>query len=87
VIIGSSQGGIQSLSRSYYSKIIPPQKAAEYFGFYNLFGKFTTVVGPVLVFIMVKLAGCSEYGILLLVFPFTAGAVMLWRVSGKTGRF
>ncbi len=87
VIIGSSQGGIQSLSRSYYSKIIPPQKAAEYFGFYNLFGKFTTVVGPVLVFIMVKLAGCSEYGILLLVFPFTVGAVMLWRVSGKTGRF
>lgn len=85
VIIGSSQGGIQSLSRSFYSRIIPPEQAAEYFGFYNLFGKFTTIVGPVLVFIMVKVSGFSEYGILLLTVPFILGGVMLSRVARKIG--
>ncbi len=46
--VGLVQGGIQSLSRSYYAKIIPPDKTAEYFGFYNMIGKFAAVLGPVL---------------------------------------
>lgn len=80
VIIGSSQGGIQSLSRSLYSRIIPPEKAAQYFGFYNLFGKFTTIVGPVLVFIAVKLSGSSEFGILAMAIPFFLGGRLLKKV-------
>jgi UMF1 family MFS transporter len=48
IIIGLVQGGIQALSRSYYAKIIPVDKSAEYFGFYNMLGKFATVLGPVL---------------------------------------
>ncbi len=48
IIIGLVQGGIQALSRSYYAKIIPIDKSAEYFGFYNMLGKFATVIGPVL---------------------------------------
>jgi UMF1 family MFS transporter len=47
IIIGLVQGGIQALSRSYYAKIIPVDKSAEYFGFYNMLGKFATVIGPV----------------------------------------
>ncbi|MBR7119460.1 MAG: MFS transporter [Lentisphaeria bacterium] len=85
VIIGSSQGGIQSLSRSFYSRIIPAEKSAEYYGFYNFFGKFTTVVGPLLVFITVRLTGYSEFGIMLLVLPFICGGVLLNKVAKQLG--
>lgn len=48
VSIGLVQGGIQALSRSYYSRLIPRNKAAEYFGFYNMLGKFAAILGPAL---------------------------------------
>ena len=48
VVIGLVQGGVQALSRSFYARIIPADKAAEYFGFYNMLGKFAAVIGPVL---------------------------------------
>lgn len=48
VAIGLVQGGIQALSRSFYSNIIPPDKTAQYFGFYNMIGKFAVIIGPVL---------------------------------------
>jgi len=47
IIIGLVQGGIQALSRSFYARIIPAEKSAEYFGFYNMIGKFAAVLGPV----------------------------------------
>jgi UMF1 family MFS transporter len=46
--IGLAQGGIQALSRSYYSRLIPADQAAEYYGFYNMLGKFATIIGPAL---------------------------------------
>jgi len=49
IVVGLVQGGIQALSRSYYAKIIPLDKPAEYFGFYNMVGKFAAVFGPLLV--------------------------------------
>lgn len=48
VVIGLVQGGIQALSRSYYSRLIPKDKAAEYYGFYNMLGKFAVIFGPAL---------------------------------------
>ncbi|MBW1727415.1 MAG: MFS transporter [Deltaproteobacteria bacterium] len=48
IIVGLVQGGIQALSRSYYSRLIPKNQAAEYYGFYNMVGKFATILGPVL---------------------------------------
>jgi len=48
VVIGLVQGGIQALSRSYYSRLIPKSQAAEYYGFYNMLGKFAVIFGPVL---------------------------------------
>lgn len=48
VIIGLVQGGIQALSRSYYSRLIPKEQSAEYYGFYNMLGKFAAIVGPAL---------------------------------------
>jgi UMF1 family MFS transporter len=48
VAIGLVQGGIQALSRSYYSRIIPKDRSAQYYGFYNMLGKFAAIIGPAL---------------------------------------
>ena len=48
IAIGLVQGGIQALSRSYYARLIPKNKAAEYYGFYNMLGKFAVILGPVM---------------------------------------
>jgi UMF1 family MFS transporter len=48
VAVGLVQGGIQALSRSYYSRLIPKDQAAEYYGFYNMLGKFAAIIGPAL---------------------------------------
>jgi UMF1 family MFS transporter len=48
ILIGLVQGGIQALSRSYYSRLIPADQPAEFFGFYNMLGKFASIVGPAL---------------------------------------
>ena len=49
IVIGMVQGGIQALSRSYYSRLIPKKQSAEYFGFYNMVGKFAAIIGPALI--------------------------------------
>jgi len=46
VVIGLVQGGIQALSRSYYARLIPRNRSAEYYGFYNMLGKFAAIIGP-----------------------------------------
>ena len=79
-LIGTSQGGIQSLSRSLFSGLIPRERAAEFFGFYNIFGKFTTIVGPVLIGVAAAVWNRSEYGIVLLSIPFLLGGWLLSRV-------
>ena len=48
IVIGLVQGGIQALSRSYYSRLIPKNQAAEFYGFYNMLGKFAAIIGPAL---------------------------------------
>jgi len=49
VVIGLVQGGIQALSRSYYSRLIPADRAGEFYGFYNMIGKFAAIIGPLLI--------------------------------------
>jgi UMF1 family MFS transporter len=49
VVVGMFQGGIQSLSRSYFTSIIPSEKSGEYFGIYDIFGKGAGTLGPALV--------------------------------------
>jgi UMF1 family MFS transporter len=48
IIVGLVQGGVQALSRSFYTRLIPEGHAAEFFGFYNMLGKFATILGPAL---------------------------------------
>ncbi len=46
IVVGLVQGGIQALSRSYYARLIPSDQPAEFFGFYNMLGKFAAIIGP-----------------------------------------
>jgi UMF1 family MFS transporter len=86
ITIGLVQGGIQSLSRSLYSRIIPKNKAGEFFGFYNMLGKFAAVVGPVLMGWVGVWTHNSRFSILSLVVLFAAGAICLIGVSETKGR-
>ncbi len=79
-LIASSQGGIQALSRSYYGKIIPKEQAAEFFGFYNIFGKFATILGPFMIAVAGSWFGHVKYGMLSLVFLFIFGGTLLFFV-------
>ena len=81
LIVGANQGGIQALSRSFYGKLIPAERAAEYFGFYNIFGKFAAVLGPALVGVSGWLLGGAQYGILSLFLLFASGAWLLNRID------
>ena len=81
VAIGLVQGGVQALSRSFYSRIIPANKAAEFFGFYNMLGKFAAVIGPALMGWVGVLTGTPRTSILSLILLFAAGAFLLARVD------
>ncbi len=77
VVIGLVQGGVQSLSRSFYGRLVPPDKAGEFFGFFNMMGKFAAVVGPVLTGWVALATGSSRLAILSLVLLFAAGGALL----------
>lgn len=62
VLVGTVQGGLQALSRSYFGKIIPKESGSEFFGFYNILGKFSAVMGPLLVGVVTQLTGKSTFG-------------------------
>lgn len=80
-MIGLVQGGIQSLSRSYYADIIPPDKPAEFFGFYNMMGKSAALIGPLLVGVIVLYSGDHRLGMLSLIILFVAGGALLTKVK------
>lgn len=77
IVIGLVQGGIQSLSRSFYARLVPRDKAGEFFGFFNMMGKFAAVLGPVLLGWVALVTGSSRAAILSLVLLFAAGGVLL----------
>jgi MFS transporter, UMF1 family len=74
---GCVQGGIQSLSRSYFGRLIPAHRAGTFFGFYNMMSKFAAVLGPFLMGITALVTGNSRTAILSIVVLFIAGAIML----------
>jgi len=85
VLVGLFQGGIQAISRSLYARLIPENKAAEFFGFYNMLGKFAAVVGPALMGTVTLITGRPRVGILSLLILFAGGAALLWRVDVEEG--
>lgn len=78
--IGCVQGGIQALSRAYYSRLIPPDRAGAFFGFYNMLGKFAAVLGPLVVGVTAQLSGSPRLAILSLLAFFVLGGWLLLRV-------
>ncbi|WP_456405227.1 MFS transporter [Thiolapillus sp.] len=81
VSIGLVQGGIQSLSRSLYARLIPADRAGMFFGIYNMLGKFAAVIGPLLVGGVTVISGDSRMGILSVLVLFVAGFAVLQRVT------
>ncbi|MBR0319584.1 MAG: MFS transporter [Clostridia bacterium] len=80
-MVGTVQGGIQAVSRSYFSKLVPKDRSNEYFGFFDIFGKFASVIGPVLYSFVGGLTGRSSLGVLGLIILFLIGLVIL--ISGR----
>jgi UMF1 family MFS transporter len=82
--VGLVQGGVQSLSRSLFGRLVPDGKNAEFFGFYNMMGKFATVLGPLLIAIVAGVTHNERASIISLVLLFVVGGVLLWRVPIKS---
>jgi len=84
--VGLFQGGIQALSRSFYARLIPVDKSAQFFGFYNMLGKFAAVIGPVLMGSVTVLTGNVRYGIVSIIVLFITGGILLYFVDEKEGQ-
>ena len=77
VSVGICQGGIQALSRSYYGKIIPKDESSEYFGFFDVFGKFADFFGPLIISFCAYFFHNSKYGVLSLILLFAVGLILI----------
>ena len=76
-LVGTVQGGIQALSRSYFGKLIPADRSNEYFGFFDIFGKFAAVIGPLLVALFTQFTGRDSIGVISLAILFLIGGAIL----------
>jgi|TARA_B110001454_G_scaffold46525_1_gene45727 UMF1 family MFS transporter len=80
-MVGAIQGGIQSISRSYYATLIPQQEAGEYFGFYNMFGRAGAFMGPAMVAIFVTMTNDTKSGLIPIAALFIMGGIILLKVK------
>ena len=85
IAVGMFQGGIQALSRSYFAKIIPPEKSGEYFGFYDICGKGASVVGTTVMGLVSQVTGNINYGVGAIAVFFLIG-IVVFRLSVKVRR-
>ena len=86
VAIGCVQGAVQSMSRSYYGRLIPAERSGEFYGFYNMMGKAAAVLGPLLMGTTALITGDVRTSIVSLIVLFAGGAAMLWWSSRVTAR-
>ncbi|WP_417757376.1 MFS transporter [Senegalimassilia anaerobia] len=86
VCVGLFQGGIQALSRSEFGKLIPKENANEYYGFFDIFGKYATIMGTLLVSVFTQLTDSSSYGVLSVAVLFIVGFVLLWKMPEGDAR-
>lgn len=80
IMVGLFQGGIQALSRSEFGKLCPKEHANEYFGFFDIFGKYAAILGTFIVGTMTALTGSGQLGIISIVVLFVLGLVMMLRM-------
>jgi len=86
VAIGLVQGGIQALSRALFAGLIPKGQTAEFFGFFNMVGKFAAVLGPMMVGLTAVLTGDSRLSLIPILLLFLIGGGLLRRVDLEAGR-
>jgi len=84
-IIGLVQGGVQALSRALYARLIPANKSGEFFGFYNMLGKFAAILGPLIMGIVSVATGDPRLSILAVIVLFVAGGALLLAVDEGRG--
>ena len=82
-VVGLVQGGVQAISRSFFSTLIPENKAAEFFGFYNFIGKSSVFIGPFMGSGIALLTESPNLGILSLLILFIPGLILLWKVPSN----
>ena len=85
VLIGLVQGGVQALSRSLYARLIPANKSGEFFGFYNMLGKFAAILGPLLVGVASVSTGEPRLSILAIIVLLVIGGALLLAVNEREG--
>ncbi len=78
ILVGTAQGGIQALSRSYFGKLVPKENASEYFGFFEVLGKFSAVMGPALFGLFADWTGVTQLGILPIAALFLIGGGLFY---------
>ncbi len=83
ILVGTVQGGVQSLSRSLYSRLIPQKKSAQFYGLYALSSKFSTILGPLLFGLVAQFSGSGRNAIFVLIVFFVIGGALLLRVKEK----
>ena len=76
-IVGTVQGGIQAISRSTFSRLVPPENSGEYFGFFEIFGRFAAILGPALYAFTLQATGRASFSILSIIVLFLIGFVIL----------
>lgn len=86
ISVGLVQGGIQAISRSYFAKLVPKENANEFFGLYNIFGKFAAIMGTLLVGVITEATGYSKYGVLSVVVLFIIGGLVLTLVKPEQSK-
>ena len=76
-LVGTVQGGIQAISRSTFGRLVPPENSGEYFGFFEIFGRFSAIIGPGFYALIFALTGRASLSILSIVAVFIIGLVVL----------
>jgi UMF1 family MFS transporter len=82
---GTVLGGSQAIARSMAGTFMPKENAAEFYGFYNIAGKFAAIVGPALYSLAITLTGSMRVGILSLIILFVIGMILLILVDEQKG--
>ena len=83
IMVGLFQGGIQALSRSYFGKLIPKENANEFYGFFDVFGKYASVMGTLLVSVITQLTGQANLGVLSIAIILGIGLALLLKMPRR----
>jgi len=81
VCVGMFQGGVQALSRSYFTKIIPPERSGEYFGLYDICGKGAAFMGTTIVSLASQITGDLNKGVGMISLFFVAGIILFRKAA------